>query len=160
MEIKLLDDILKYLLYIQRAEKPYVVGSNPVDSSFIKIDNNLFKSAILKLQKDDYIYFGNNVELKNITNLHIAGLIEISFDGIIFINQGGYHQALKEAQRKENVYDDLQTEQKKQAISLLRLNRWLVFGAIVVAIDSILNILIFFGVYFDTSNFLFCLKPT
>ena len=85
METKLLDDTLKYVLYIQKSEKPYRVGSQKTDSSFLELNEGLFKSTILKLKNDNYIYLKQNVKLKNIDNL-----IDITIDGILFINNGGY----------------------------------------------------------------------
>lgn len=153
MEIKLLDDILKYLLHIQKAEKPYIVGLKPIDSSFIKIDNSFFKSAILKLLKDDYIYLGNNVELKNINNLSIAGLIEITFDGIIFINQGGYQNYYNKLLIEQNLISEIKDEQRRHSKALVHLNRWMVGLTIVVAIGTLIaaiyylvEIFSFFGI--------------
>jgi hypothetical protein len=150
MEFKILDELLKYLLTSDCYSYVQIRNDTIIKSEFLKtVENFKFEAALEKLVKDEY------VTKKTQDIIYYA----ISFEGICFIKNGGYHQALLETHRKENAYSDLQTEQKKQAISLLRLNRWLVFGAIVVAIDSTLNILHFFGVYFDVNNFLFCIKP-
>ncbi|WP_158980942.1 MULTISPECIES: hypothetical protein [unclassified Flavobacterium] len=162
MELKILDEILKYLLITEHDTFAFIKNDANKKSDFLKdIDNSTFYSALLKLVKDGYV----NQNSKNTTDPifnspRTDNYYYISFEGMFFIKNGGYHQATLEAQRKENEYDALKSEQQKQAVSLLRLNLWLVFGAVVVAIDSILNILHFFGVYFDTSNFLFCIKPT
>jgi hypothetical protein len=159
MEIKLLDDILKYLLYIQKAEKPYHVGNNEIDSSFLNIEKNLFKSAILKLKNDNYIYFGNNVELKNINNFHIAGLVDLTLDGILFINSGGYQNHYNKLQIEQNLMSDLKSEQRRHSTALVNLNRWMVGLTIVVALGTliaglyyILEILAFFGVLTSQKN--------
>ena len=148
MEIEILDEILNYLIYIQNSKKPYVVGSNEKDHYFLKYNDDFFKSAINKLIKDGYLTLGTNVSINFVSKNKIAGLCNITFEGILFIKSGGYQNYYSEIQRKENAYDDLQTEQRKQSIALVNLNRWLVFGAIIVAIDSILNILNFFGISF------------
>lgn len=156
MEQKILDELLVFLKET-KCDTFYSIESEIKNKSVIlkDINSKILHSALLKLVKDDYVF-------ENYRNIGpLSGYTyNISFDGIFFITNGGYHQALLEAQRKENDYDDLKTEQRRQSASLVRLNRWMVFGAIVVAIDSILNILHFFGVYFDTSNFLLCVKPT
>ncbi|WP_166926288.1 hypothetical protein [Flavobacterium poyangense] len=156
MELKILDALLTYLKDTKHNTFQFIKSDVKNKSTFLKdIDDKILYSALLKLVKDDYVY----EDLQKIGSLS-GNIYNISFEGIFFIKKGGYHQALLEAQRKENEYDDLKNEQRKQSASLVRLNRWMVFGAIVVAIDSILNILHFFGVYFNTSNFLFCVKPT
>lgn len=159
MEIKLLDDILKYLIYIQKAEKPYIVGSNKIDNSFINIDNNLFKSAILKLKNDNYIYFGNNVKLEIINNRTIAGLINMSFEGIMFINQGGYQSYYNKLQIEQNLMSDLKSEQRIHSSALVRLNRWMVgltifvaIGTLIAGVYYVLEILSFFGILTSQKN--------
>lgn len=155
-ELKILDELLRYLLKTDFRTFKSIRNDTFDNYIFFKtVDNYTLEVALLKLAKDEYV-IETNKDINNPQKSHY----HISFEGMFFIKNGGYGQALLEVQRKENEYDDLKTEQKKQAISLLRLNRWLVFGAIVVAIDSILNIFHFFGVYFDTSNLLFCVKPT
>jgi hypothetical protein len=156
MEQKILDELLSYLKDTNHNTFQFIKSDVKNKSAFLKdIDDKILYSALLKLVKDDYVY----EDFQKIGSLS-GNIYSISFEGIFFINNGGYGQALLEVQRKENAYDVLQIEQKKQSISLLWLNRWVAFGAVVVAIDSILNILHFFGVYFDTSNFLLCVKPT
>jgi hypothetical protein len=54
MEIKLLDQVLNYLLHIHRAEKPYVVGSHDIDQSFDNTSPELMKAVIQKLIKDGF----------------------------------------------------------------------------------------------------------
>lgn len=162
MEIKILDTVLKYLLHNGNNSFSFIKDDDKLKIEFSQeIENNTLASALIKLVKDGYVNINEQtVGLKMDNSPRNVDYYNISFEGIFFIKKGGYHQALLEAQRKENEYDDLKNEQRKQSASLVRLNRWMVFGAIVVAIDSILNILHFFGVYFDTSNFLFCIKPT
>lgn len=161
MENKILDAFLKYLLNTEYNQFNEIRNDVYIKSEFLKtIDNSTLHSALLKLVKDEYVTEKSENVIDPFFNTPTTYYYyNISFDGMFFIKNGGYHLAFLEVQRKESVYDDLKNEQKKQSITLLRLNRWLVFGAIVVAIDSILNILHFFGVYFDTNNFLFCIKP-
>jgi hypothetical protein len=150
MEVEILDEILDYLLYIQNVEKPYSVGSNQNrDAYFIKYNDEFFRSAIRKLIKDEHIYLLKNVSEKDIKKTFIAGLCDLTFDGILFIKAGGYRSFIHEKQRKENAIIDLQDEQRRQSAALVNLNRWIVFGAIIVAIDSVLNILNYFGFSFN-----------
>lgn len=161
-EFKILDGILRYLLKNGNKSFSSIKEDDKLKSEIsLDIENNTLASAFIKLVKDGYVNINEQtIGLKMDNSPRNVDYYNISFEGIFFIKDGGYHQALLEAQRKENAYDVLKTEQRKQSISLLWLNRWVAFGAVVVAIDSILNILHFFGVYFDTSNFLFCVKPT
>ncbi|MEO8254574.1 MAG: hypothetical protein ABI554_09330 [Flavobacterium sp.] len=162
MELKILDELLKYLSITEHNTFAYIKNDANEKSEFLKdIDNSTFHSALLKLVKDGYVNQDSENATDRIFNTpKVNHYYNISFEGMFFIKKGGYHQAFLETQRKENAYVDLQNEQRRQSASLVMLNRWVVFGAIVVAIDSILNILHFFGVYFDTSNLLFCIKPT
>ena len=155
MEFKILDELLKYLLTSNCYSYAEIRNDTIIKSEFLKtVENFTFEAAIEKLAKDGYVTKKPQDTTKQ--KFYYA----ISFEGICFIKKNGYGQELLEVQRKENAYADLVTEQRKQSASLVVLNRWIVFGAIVVAIDSILNILHFFGVNFDTNNFLFCIKPT
>lgn len=161
-ELEILDGILKYLLNNGNNAFSYIKDDEKLKNELSQeVENNTLASALIKLVKDEYV----NSHLKkvglNSDNTPVTvEYYNITFEGIFFIKRGGYRQEFLEAQRKENAYVILNAEQRKQSISLLWLNRWVAFGAVVVAIDSILNILHFFGVYFDTSNFLFCIKPT
>ncbi len=160
MELEILDALLKYLLHNSNNSFSFIKDDDKLKSEFLQeVENNTLASALLKLVKDGYVNSHlNKVGLNSDNTPRTIDYYNISFEGIFFIKNGGYHKALLETQRKENAYADLQTEQRKQASTLVKLNCWLVFGAVVVAIDSILNIMHFFGVYFDTSNFLFCVK--
>ncbi len=161
MELKILDELLKYLLITEYCEFAYMKNDANKNSEFLKdVENSTFHSALLKLVKDGYVNESSENTTDQIFNTPRTNYFyNISFEGMFFINNGGYAKQNAENLKKETEYENIRTEQRKQASALVRLNRWLVFGAIVVAIDSILNILHFFGVYFDTSNFLFCIKP-
>jgi hypothetical protein len=161
MELKILDELLKYLLITKYSEFAYMKNDANKNSEFLKdVENSTFHSALLKLVKDGYVNENSENTTDRIFNTPRTNYFyNISFEGMFFINNGGYAKQNAETLKKETEYENVQAEQRKQASALVRLNRWLVFGAIVVAIDSILNILHFFGVYFDTSNFLFCIKP-
>jgi len=162
MELEILDALLKYLLHNSNNSFSFIKADDKLKSEFSQeVESNILASTLLKLVKDGYVNTHlNKVGLNSNDTPRTVEYYNISFEGVFFIKNGGYRQAFLEVQRKENEYENLKTEQRKQSVSLLRLNRWLVFGAVVVAIDSILNILHFFGVYFDTSNLLFCIKQT
>lgn len=150
MELEILDEILEYLLFLHSVEKPHMVGEHERDNYFIKYDDQFFSAAINKLLKDQYIALLTNVKVELINRRRIAGLCDITFEGIIFSKSGGYKKQIIENHNKENALIDLQEEQRKQSKTLVNLNRWLVFGAIIVAIDSILNVLKFFNISFDS----------
>lgn len=147
-ELEILDGILKYLLSNGNNPFSYIKADDKLKSEFSQeVENNTLASAFIKLVKDGYVNINEQtIGLKMDNSPRSVNYYNISFEGIFFIKDGGYHQALLEVQRKENAYDVLKTEQRKQSISLLWLNRWVAVGAVVVAIDSILNILHFFGV--------------
>lgn len=160
-QIKILDELLKYLDKTEFTTFAKMRNDANKKSKFLKdIDNFIFKSALLKLVKDGYVLeYSENTTDRIFDGQIINYSYNISFEGIFFIKNGGYAKQNSENLKKETEYENIQTEQRNQASAIVRLNRWLVFGAIVVAADSILNILHFFGVYFDTNNFLFCIKP-
>ena len=162
MELKILDELLKYLSITEHNTFSFLKNDANNKSEFLReIDNQTFYSALLKLVKDGYVNGSYQNTTDRIFNTpKVNEYFDISFEGMFFIKNGGYAKQNSENLKKETEYENIQTEQRKQAAALVRLNRWLVFGAIVVAIDSVLNILNFFGVYFDTSKFLFCIKPT
>jgi hypothetical protein len=161
-ELKILDELLNYLLTTEINGIVELRNDTIKKSDFLKNVNNFtFKSALLKLTKDGYVTETSNDSIDPIfNNKRTDCYYDISFEGMFFIKKGGYEKQNAENLKKETEYENIQTEQRKQASVLVRLNRWLVFGAIVVAIDSVLNILNFFGIYFDTSNLIFCVKPT
>lgn len=147
-ELEILDGILKYLLNNGNNTFSFIKDDENLKSAFSQeVENNTLASAFIKLVKDGYVNINEqSIGLKMDNSPRSVNYYNISFEGMFFIKDGGYHQALLEVQRKENAYDVLKTEQRKQSISLLWLNRWVAFGAVVVAIDSILNILHFFGI--------------
>ena len=160
------EEILDHLLLVLKVTEnedfaTIRMEANELTDVLKEVDNGTLRAALLKLVKDGFVDQTSINGTDRIFNTPVIhNTFQISFEGLVFIENGGYHSRMKENQRKENAYVDLQTEQRKQSASLVRLNRWIVFGAIVVAIDSILNILHFFGVYYDTTNCIFCIKPT
>lgn len=156
IELKILDELLRTLL-ISNSIKWDKIMNETIDRCqyFENVEQYTFQMALLKLSKDDYVMITN----KNV-NEPIKSDFRISFEGIVFIKNGGYITQLDKNQMQQNLNDFLKSQQTRHSKILVRLNYWLVFGAILVAIDSIMNILHFFGVYFDTSNLIFCVKPT
>ena len=162
MEQKILDELLMYLKDTKQNTFQLIKNDVKNKSTLIKdIDDKILYSALLKLVKDEYVS-------KDILNIgpYSSDIYTISFEGIFFINKGGYAQVLLEAQRKEDEYENLNSEQKLHASSLLSINRRMVYltwaiaiGTLISAIYYLLEILHFFGVYFDISNYLFCIKP-
>jgi len=137
MEIKLLDDILRYLIYIQKSEKPYIVNAKDIDLQFQDVNKQFFSSAIKKLVDDGYIYLEENVNLNYIKPTVIAGFCDITIDGILFIKIGGYENYYNKLQIEENLMSDLKSEQRRHSNSLVRLNRWLVILTLVIAVGTL-----------------------
>lgn len=145
-EITVLDKILKYLLFIKEYKKPYLLGTKEIDYSFQEYNDEFLELATNKLVKDRYA--NNILNVISFSKNDIGGCFEITFEGLVHIKNGGYALEFLENQKKEKAYARYEIEQRKQSASLVRLNRWLVFGAIVVAIDSILNTLKYFHLSF------------
>ena len=168
-ELEILDGILKYLLNNGNNTFSYIKDDENLKSEIPQeVDKNTLASAFIKLVKDGYVNENKQTRGMNMNKTpYVVDCCNISFEGIFFIKNGGYRQASIEARRKEDAYELLNAEQKLHASALLSLNRRMVFltwaiaiGTVIASIYYFLEILHFFGVYFDTSNFLFCVKPT
>lgn len=169
MEIKILDGILKYLLNNGNNSFSDIKEDIKLKSQFSQeVEKNTLKSAFVKLVQDGYVNVNEQIRGINMNKTpYVVECYNISFEGMFFTKNGGYRQASFEAQRKANEYERLNDEQKLHATALLSLNRRMVLltwaiaiGTVIASIYYFLEILHFFGVYFDTSNFLFCVKPT
>ena len=168
-EIEILDGILKYLLNNGNNSFSHIKEDIKLKAEFSqKVENNTLASAFIKLVNDGYVNVNEQTRGINMNKTpYVVECYNISFEGSFFIKNDGYRQASLEAQRKEDEYELLNGEQKLHATALLSLNRRMVlltwaiaFGTLIAAIYYFLEILHFFGVYFDTTNFLFCIKPT
>lgn len=168
-EIEILDGILKYLLSNGNDTFLNIESDIKQKSQFFKdIEKTTIESAFIKLVKDGYVNQTEKTRGMNMNKTpYVVECYTISFEGIFFIKIGGYHQALIEDQRKANEYELLNAEQKLHATALLSLNQRMVLltwaiaiGTGIAALYYLLEILSFFGVYFDTSNLIFCIKPT
>ena len=146
METDILDEILNYLLYVQKHPKPYQIGQNKIDQSFIKYERMFFRSAILKLIKEEYIYLGKKVNIEMISPSFIAGGIDITFDGIIFIINGGYHAQQRRLERENNNFQELQVRQDALANQTFWLTVVIAGGTTVAGVYYFLYILDFFGI--------------
>jgi hypothetical protein len=169
MELEILDALLKYLLHNSDKSFSDIKEDVKLKAEISqKVENNTLDSALVKLVKDGYVNVNEQTRGINMNKTpYVVECYNISFEGMFFIKNGGYRQASLEAQRKANEYELLNAEQKLHATALLSLNRRMVrltwaiaIGTLIASVYYFLEILHFFGVYFDTSNFLFCIKPT
>lgn len=154
--IKILDELLRYLSGTEHTQFAYIRNDVNDNSSFLKdIDNSTLHSAILKLVKDGYVNQESEKTTDQIFNTPRTNhYYKISFEGLFFIKNGGYKNQNLEIQKKEIKYEKIQSEQSRQARSLVRLNYWLVvltwviaIGTFVAALYYLLEILKFFGIF-------------
>ena len=136
--IKILDELLKYLTETEYNKWIGIRNDTLKKSDFLKdIGNSTLHSALLKLVKDEYV----NQDSENTTNQifntpRTNHYYKISFEGLVFIKNGGYQNQNDEIQRKQNELSDLKSQQSAHSISLVRLNRWLVILTWVIAIGT------------------------
>ena len=143
--IKILDELLKYLVKTEHDQFAYIRNDVNDKSEFLKdIGNSTLHSALLKLVKDGYV----NQESENTTDQifntpRTNHYYKISFKGLVFIKYGGYQNQLDKNQKKENEVSDLKSQQFAHSVSLFRLNRWLVTLTWVIAIGTFIA-----GIYY------------
>ena len=152
METDILDEILNYLLYVQKQPKPYQVGKDKIDQSFMKYEKGFFKAAVNKLIKEGYVIMLKNVNEQVISQKYVAGLFDITFDGIIFIINGGYHAQQRRIERDNNNFQELQVRQDALAKSTFRLTVVIAIGTSIAGVYYFLYILDFFGILKASTN--------
>lgn len=136
--IKILDELLKYLTETEHTEFGRIRNETIEKSEFLKdIGNSTLHSALLKLVKDGYVNQDSENTTDQIFNTPRTNhYYKISFEGLVFIKNGGYQNQNDEIQRKQNELSDLKSQQSAHSISLVRLNRWLVILTWVIAIGT------------------------
>ena len=148
IELKILDELLRTLLVSNSVKYDKIINETIDRCEFLKdVEKYIFESALLKLSKDSYVF-----ETNKYINEPLKSDFNISFEGIVFIKNGGYRQEALVAQRKEDAYALLNVEQKLHASSLLRVNErlasltWIIaIGTGIAAAYYLLEILVFFG---------------
>ncbi|WP_026452135.1 hypothetical protein [Aequorivita capsosiphonis] len=153
--LKILDEILRYLSKTEHTQFAYIRNDINEKSSFLKaIDNATLHSAILKLVKDGFVNQESEKTTDPLFNSpRTNNYYRISFEGLFFIKEGGYENQNQETKKKEIEYGKIQSEQKRQARNLVRLNYWLVvltwviaIGTFVAALYYLMEILKFFEI--------------
>ncbi|MFE3872203.1 hypothetical protein ACFX5F_13320 [Flavobacterium sp. ZS1P70] len=155
MENKILDELLKYLLETDYDEFAHIRNDANKKSDFLKnIDNAILKSALLKLVKDGYV----NQNSENTTDQlfdtpRTNYFYNISFEGRVFIKNGGYENQNRENQKKENWNNEmterqnaLEEQQSSNQFQLVLLTWVIAIGTLVAAAYYLIEILKFFCV--------------
>lgn len=143
--IKILDELLKYLVETEHNQFAYIRNDVNDKSDFLKnIDNRTLHSALLKLVKDGYVNQESEKTTDQIFNTpRTDHYYRISFEGLVFIKNGGYENHYAKIQMKENELSDLKSQQSRHSTALVRLNRWLVILTWVIAIGTLVA-----GIYY------------
>lgn len=158
---KILDELLKYLSVTEHTQFAYIRNDANKKSEFLKdIDNSTLHSALLKLVKDDYV----NTEMEDSIDPIFKSprkdqYYKISFEGLVFINNGGYENLYYENQKQKSQFAELKKKQslleQKQVSNQFQivLLTWIIaFGTIVAAVYYLFEILSFFGVLTSQKN--------
>ena len=149
MEQKILDDLLVFLKET-KCDTFYSIESEIKNKSVIlkDINSKMLHSALLKLVKDDYVF----ENYRNIGSLS-GYTYNISFEGIFFINNGGYEKEHQNNQKTEIESAEMKKrqfllEEKHSSIQfqLLVLTWVIAIGTSVAAIYYLLEVLKFLGV--------------
>lgn len=152
---KILDELLKYLEITEYRTFSEMRNDANDKSDFLKdIDNFIFKSALLKLVKDGYVTeYSKNTTDKIFNTPRTDYFYDISFEGICFINNGGYEFEYRKSQTQQIEYSDLQKRQSLLEEKQLKIQSQLVFltflvalGTLIAGLYYVLEILSFFGV--------------
>lgn len=154
--LKILDELLRYLTETEHTQFASIRNDVNDKSTLLKdIDNATLHSAILKLVKDGYVNQESEKTTDPLFNSpRTNNYYRISFEGLFFIKKGGYENQNLENKKKEIEYEKIQSEQKRQALNLVRLNYWLVvltwviaIGTFVAALYYLIEILKFFEIF-------------
>lgn len=149
MELEILDALLKYLKDTNHNTFQHIKSDVKNKSAFLKdIDDKILYSALLKLVKDDYVY----EDFQKIGSLS-GNVYNISFEGIFFINNGGYEKEHQNNQKAEIESAELKKrqfllEEKHSSIQgqIVFLTLIIAIGTLIPAVYYIIEILKFFGV--------------
>jgi hypothetical protein len=159
--IKILDEVLKYLIITEFRTFAEMRNDANEKSDFLKdIDNFIFKSALLKLVKDGYVIEYSENKIDEIFNTPRTNYYyDISFEGIIFINAGGYENEYQKNQMQKIEYFELKKKQSlleekqlKTQFQLVLLTLIVALGTLIAGLYYILEILAFFGVLTSQKN--------
>ena len=149
IELKVLDDLLRTLLVSNSFKYSKIINETIDRCDFLKnVQTYIFESALLKLSKDCYV-----LETNIVINYPIQSHFNISFEGIVFIKNGGYEKQYQQTQQKEIEFYEMMNRQSalesKNTLfqaQLVVLTYLIAFGTLVAAIYYLLEVLAFLGV--------------
>ncbi|MGO4921620.1 hypothetical protein [Maribacter spongiicola] len=152
--IKILDELLIFLSKTNENQFPYIKNELEKESDFLKnIENSLLHAALLKLVKDGYV----NEESEEYTDPlfktpKINYFYKISFEGLVFMNHGGYENLIRKNQTLENLRNEMTERQNALEEKQVRFQGQIVFltwaialGTLIAAVYYFLEILKFYG---------------
>ena len=159
--LNILDDLLRYLLITKHNQFNSFVQDKDNKTILLNlIDNSILHSALLKLVKDGYV----NQNSDNVTD-RIFGTtktdhyFKISFEGTVFIENGGYENEYQKTQKEQNDYSELKKKQslleEKQISNQFQIVvlTWIIaLGTLIAGLYYVLEILDFFGVLTSRKN--------
>lgn len=153
--LNILDDLLRYLSITKHNQFNSFVQDKENKTILLNlIDKSILHSALLKLVKDGYV----NTESENSIDPLFKSpkkdhYYKISFEGMVFIENGGYENQNRENQRIENWNNEMTERQnaleKKQVSSQFQIVvlTWIIaLGTLIAGLYYVLEILDFFGV--------------
>ena len=153
--IKILDELLKFLSKTEHTEFAYIRNEIEQKSNFLKeIDNPTLHSALLKLVKDGYV----NQKSKNGTDQlfnspRTYDYYTISFEGLVFIDCGGYENQIRKNQSIESLKNEMTEQQNAFEEKQVRFQGQIAFltwiialGTLIAAVYYFLEILKFYGI--------------
>lgn len=143
--IKILDELLKHLTETEHTEFGRIRNETIEKSGFLKdIGNSTLHSALLKLVKDGYV----NQESENTTDRlfntpRTDHYYKISFEGLVFIDCGGYENQIRENQTLENLKSEMTERQNALELKQVRFQGQIAFLTWVIALGTLIA-----GVYY------------
>ena len=143
--IKILDELLKYLVETEHNEFAYIRNDVNNKSDFLKnIDNRTLHSALLKLVKDGYVNQESEKTTDRIFNTPRTDYYyRISFEGLVFIKNGGYHYQYQKNQTLENLKNEMTERQNALELKQSRVQGQIAFLTWIIALGTLIA-----GVYY------------
>ena len=148
--IKILDELLKYLKETEHNQFVYIRNDVNDKSEFLKyIGNSTLHSALLKLVKDGYVNQESEHTTDQIFNKPRTNhYYKISFEGLVFIDCGGYENQIRENQKIETSRNEmierqnaLEEKQGRNQTQLVVLTWLIALGTLIAGVYYFLEIL-------------------
>lgn len=161
MDISILDDLLLFMSKIDGSEEFYYISQNFLKTnSNPNIDNGILYKAIQKIVKDGYVEYNESGSYNEsiFGGINVRTTYIISFDGLVFISQGGYQGQMDRIQKSQNERQNLENENRLLRIEqahfakiTVRLTWVVAISAVLPSIYALFQILEYFG-FFEKSN--------